>query len=257
MAALDSIRIVLDRTSHPGNIGSAARAMKVMGLHRLHLVEPRHFPDAAATALASSADDVLEQAVVHATLIEAIADCRLIVGTSARSRAVAQPVWTPAELASRLRDEPGPVAVVFGTEKSGLDNAALDRCHALVAIPTGNAYLSLNLAQAVQVVTYELHRALGGDAQPGVTAVKSAAASGERIEVFFARLEAMLRAISFSTPGQDETLHRRLRRIFLRARLDDDELNLLNGIVSRTLRLAGKNPKAVSLAPPGESDGPP
>lgn len=245
MEILDSIRIVLDRTSHPGNIGSAARAMKVMGLSDLHLVAPRHFPDSRATALASSADDVLENASVHSSLIGAIGDCSLVVGTSARARSISQPLLTPRELAERIREESGPVAVVFGTEKSGLDNNALDRCHALVAIPTGNAYMSLNLAQAVQVICYELH--LAGQEQHEPQVENKSVASAERMEVFFARLEETLHAIRFSTPGQDETLHRRVRHLFLRARPDDHELDMLNGIISRTLRLAGRDPRRAGL----------
>jgi len=240
MNVLDHIRIVLDRTSHPGNIGSAARAMKVMGLGHLHLVAPERFPDSRATALASSADDVLERARVCATLDEALAGCTLVLGTSARRRAVDPPLLEAREAACRLVAHTGPAAVLFGTEKSGLDNTALDRCHALVSIPTGDAYMSLNLAQAVQVICYELHLA-GRDATPanhGEAAVR-APASHERMEVFFKRFERTLAAIRFSTPGQSETLHRRLRRLFLRAAPDDDEINMLNGILSRTLRLAG------------------
>ena len=157
MKALDEIRIVLDHTSHPGNIGAAARAMKVMGLDRLHLVEPADFPNAQATAMASSADDLLDRAQVHSTLVQALEGCTLVLGTSARRRTVTQELLEPREAAARALEESGPVAVVFGCEKSGLDNAALDRCHALVSIPTGVDYMSLNLAQAVQVLCYELH----------------------------------------------------------------------------------------------------
>lgn len=243
---LDRVRIVLDHTTHPGNIGSAARAMKVMGLSRLHLVNPERFPDSRATALASSADDVLDHARVQASVDEAIADCSFVVGTSARPRSIRQPVLEPREAAQRLLTEPGPVAVVFGTEKSGLDNAALDRCHALVSIPTGDAYMSLNLAQAVQVICYELHLAAREFDPAEPVEAEPSCASMERMEVFFERLETTLRAIRFSTPGQTETLHRRLRRVFLRARLDDDELNMLSGILSRTLYVATQHDKAES-----------
>ncbi|MDT8449642.1 MAG: RNA methyltransferase [Wenzhouxiangellaceae bacterium] len=247
MENADRVRIVLDRTSHPGNIGAAARAMKVMGLTGLHLVRPGRFPHSQATALASSADDVLDRARVHDSLHDAIADCTLVLGTSARRRSVAQEVLDPRAAAVRALAEPGPVAILFGTEKSGLDNAALDRCHALLSIPTGDAYMSLNLAQAVQVICYELHLAARGrvareQAGPGDPEAASAggrvAASAGRMEVFFDRLERTLAAIRFSTPGQTETLHRRLRRLFLRARPDDHELDMLNGILSRTMRLA-------------------
>jgi len=238
MKSLQHIRVVLDHPSHPGNIGAAARAIKVMGLDELHLVAPRRFPDAEATAMASSADDVLDKATVHDSLREALAGCTLVVGTSARRRSVEQEM-TDARGAARLAlGSAGPVALLFGCEKSGLDNAALDRCHALLRVPTDEDYGSLNLAQAVQIACYELRMAALEAIPTGAAPVRGTAPV-ERMEVFFGRLEQTLRAIRFSTPGQDETLHRRLRRVFLRARLDDDELNMLNGILSRTLRLAG------------------
>ncbi|MFO7763123.1 MAG: RNA methyltransferase [Wenzhouxiangellaceae bacterium] len=237
MNALADIRIVLDHTSHPGNIGAAARAMKTMGLVDLHLVEPGSFPNAQATALASSADDLLDRARIHSTLSQALEGCTLVLGTSARRRSVAQELLEPRQAASRAVAEPGRVAIVFGCEKSGLDNAALDRCHALVSIPTGVDYMSLNLSQAVQVLCYELHLAARDGRAMHAEEARSRA-TAERMEVFFERLERTLAAIGFSTPGQTETLHRRMRRLFQRARLDDDELNMLNGMLSRTLKLA-------------------
>ncbi|NKI33737.1 RNA methyltransferase [Wenzhouxiangella sp. XN79A] len=231
------IRFVLDHPSHPGNIGAAARAMKVMGLSDLHLVAPAQFPSAEATARASSADDVLHRASVHAALDDALAGCVWVIGTSHRAKHVEQPLLEPREAASRALEQPGPVAVLFGCERSGLDNAAMDRCHALVQIPTGPDYTSLNLAQAVQILAYEVHLAMReGRVEPERSARPPATA--ERLAVFFQRLEATLRAIRFSTPGQDEMLHRRLRRVFMRARPDDDELNMLNGMLSRTLATA-------------------
>lgn len=237
MSQFKNIRVVLDHTSHPGNIGAAARAMKVMGLENLHLVNPQRFPHSQATALASSADDLLDAAGIHPTLASALEGCTLVMGTSARRRSIAQEILEPREAAARAVAESGPVAIVFGCEKSGLDNEALDRCHALVSIPTGDRYMSLNLAQAVQVVCYELHLAgrgerLAADGQSRVLA------TADRMEVFFERMERTMQAIGFSTPGQTETLHRRMRRVYQRARLDDDELNMLNGILSRTLKLA-------------------
>ncbi|MFU8876707.1 MAG: RNA methyltransferase, partial [Wenzhouxiangellaceae bacterium] len=185
MKSLDHIRIVLDRTSHPGNIGSAARAMKVMGLSRLHLVAPDRFPDSRATALASSADDILDRAVVHSGLLEAIGDCTLVLGTSARRRSVRQELLTPRQAAARMQEARGPVALLFGTEKSGLDNEALDRCHALVSVPTSDEYMSLNLAQAVQVLCYELHLAAIAGTIAGEAECTTEPASAERMEVFF------------------------------------------------------------------------
>jgi TrmH family RNA methyltransferase len=238
MDKLTRVRVVLDRTSHPGNIGAAARAMKVMGLGDLRLVRPERFPHAQATAMASNADDVLDAARVHSSLDDALAGCGLVIGTSARRRSVAQEIVDPAGAADAVLAERGPVALVFGCEKSGLDNDALDRCHKLVCVPTSAAYASLNLAQAVQVICYELHRAVRAGAPSGNAVDGREPAAHERMEVFFERLERTLKAIRFSTPGQDRTLHRRLRRLFLRARPDDDELNMLNGILSRTLELA-------------------
>ena len=237
MDRLARVRIVLDRTSHPGNIGAAARAMKVMGLGDLRLVRPQRFPHAEATAMASNADDVLDTAQVHESLDDALAGCTLVIGASARRRSVSQEIVDPAEAARRAMIESGPVAMLFGCEKSGLDNDGLDRCHALIRIPTASDYSSLNLAQAVQVICYELHRA-EFDRDSGDERGERVPASADRMEVFFERLERTLRAIRFSTPGQDATLHRRLRRLFLRARPDDDELNMLNGILSRTLETA-------------------
>ncbi|MBY6203351.1 RNA methyltransferase [Halomonas denitrificans] len=237
MDRLAPIRFVLERTSHPGNIGSAARAMKVMGLSDLRLVSPATFPSAEATALAAGADDLLARAGVHGSLGEALEDCVWVVGTSHRARDVAQPLLEPRESAHQALQQPGPVAVLFGCERSGLDNSAMDRCNALVQIPTGPDYTSLNLAQAVQVLAYEFHLA-GREAPTRPARPAAPPASAERLEVFFQRLEETLRVIRFSTPGQDETLHRRLRRVFLRARPDDDELNMLNGMLSRTLSAA-------------------
>jgi len=237
MERLAPIRFVLDHTSHPGNIGAAARAMKVMGLSDLHLVAPSVFPSAEATARASSADDLLHRAPVHATLDEALAGCVWVAGTSHRAEQVDQPLLEPREAAAVALSQPGPVAVVFGCERSGMDNEAMDRCHALVRIPTGPDYTSLNLAQAVQIVAYELHLAARDNSTEPVRSARPPA-SAERLAVFFQRLETTLRAIRFSTPGQDEMLHRRLRRVFMRARPDDDELNMLNGMLSRTLSTA-------------------
>src|SRR6056297_1156852 len=184
MERLAPIRFVLDHTSHPGNIGSAARAMKVMGLSDLRLVAPARFPHAEATALASSADDVLDAAEVHDGLGDALAGCALVIGTSARRRRVEQEMTDARGAAQMALDAGAPVALLFGCEKSGLDNPALDRCHALIRIPTNAEYGSLNLAQAVQIVCYEL-RMTALAAAPAGEAVVRPAASADRMEVFF------------------------------------------------------------------------
>ncbi len=155
---LSGIHVVLSNTSHPGNIGATARAMKTMGLASLRLVNPKLFPHADATARASGADDVLAAARVCATLEEATQDCRLVIGASARTRSIPCPVISPDECARRACAESrqGGVAIVFGCEQSGLSNAEIDRCQFLVRIPTNPDYGSLNLAAAVQIIGYEI-----------------------------------------------------------------------------------------------------
>src|SRR4249919_3931266 len=159
---MDSLRIVLVGTQHPGNIGSAARAMKTMGLHRLVLVAPEKYPHAEAFALAAGANDVLEAAEIHPTLESALAGCHLVIATSARRRTVPMPEFTPPEAAKRLIDDAGQgeVALVFGRERTGLENEELQLCHASVCIPANPDYSSLNLAAAVQVLAYELRVAV-------------------------------------------------------------------------------------------------
>ncbi|MBT8143938.1 MAG: RNA methyltransferase, partial [Gammaproteobacteria bacterium] len=159
----DDIHIVLVETSHPGNIGATARAMKTMGLTRLRLVKPKIFPDADATARASGADDILDTAQVFGSLQEAIADCVAVVGTTARSRTLSAPVISPRNSAARIAATlpSGPVAMVFGRERAGLSNDELDHCNWLVNIPANPDFSSLNLAMAVQLIAYEIRLALG------------------------------------------------------------------------------------------------
>jgi tRNA (cytidine32/uridine32-2'-O)-methyltransferase len=235
-----SIRIVLVGTTHPGNIGASARAMKNMGLTDLALVSPRYFPHEDATARASGAADVLERATVCGSLAEAIADCVYVVGASARSRAISWPCMEPRACAARLRAEAlrGPVAAVFGPEKSGLSNADLDLCDALLTIPTDPDFSSLNLAMAVQVVTYELKAA----EQPARDAEHESdvplATSGD-VERFYEHLERVLSDIGFLDPDSPRHLMRRLRRLFIRARPDQNEINILRGILTAVEREHG------------------
>src|SRR4249919_3410229 len=166
---MDSLRIVLVGTQHPGNIGSAARAMKTMGLHRLLLVAPEKFPHAEAFALAAGANDVLEAAEIHPTLESALAGCRTVIATTARRRTVPMPELSPGEAARQLVGQAaqGDVALVFGRERTGLENDELQRCHASVCIPANPEYSSLNLAAAVQVLAYEIRvAALADQPQP-------------------------------------------------------------------------------------------
>lgn len=231
-----NIRIVLSRTSHPGNIGAAARAMKNMGLTDLVLVDPASFPHAEATARASGADDLLASARVVADLPAAIADCHLVIGASARGRSLAWPEVDARDAAHEALSAArhGPVAIVFGNEQSGLSNEELDHCRKLLRIRANPEYSSLNLSQAVQVVTYELMMA---GAAPGLAAKPAAGdarpATSHDLEIFFSRLEALMVEIDFLDPDAPRYLLRRLRRLIYRAAPDENEINILQGIVSK------------------------
>ncbi len=229
----ESIRIVLIETSHPGNIGAAARAMKNMALADLRLVRPRFWPDDRAEARASGASDVLAAARVHDTPEEAIADCRFVVGASARLRNVSWPLFAPRTMARRVLAEAasGPVAILFGRENSGLSNTELDLCHYLVHIPTNPEYQSLNLAMAVQVLAYELYVAADEVARAGEAPAEPSAEMAA-LEGFYAHLKQTLGDIGFSDPRQSDKLFRRLRRLFHRARPTDDEVRILRGVLS-------------------------
>ena len=228
-----SIRIVLVGTTHPGNIGAVARAMKNMGVADLALVEPRYFPHKDATARASGAVDVLRNAVVAESLADAVKDCVYTVGASARSRAINWPTLEPRDCAVRLIEESqaGPVAAVFGPEKYGLTNEHLDLCDALLTIPTNPDFASLNLGMAVQVLTYEL-RAAGIDRERPVYEPDAPLATSEDMEHFYAHLESVLTDIRFLDPENPRHLMRRLRRLFVRARPDQNEVNILRGILT-------------------------
>jgi tRNA (cytidine32/uridine32-2'-O)-methyltransferase len=228
-----AVKIVLVGTTHPGNIGASARAMKNMGLRELVLVAPRHFPHEDAVARASGAEDVLGKAQVVGTLDEALADCTFVAGASARSRTIEMPALAPRECAARLIGESraGKVAAVFGPEKSGLSNDDLDRCHLLLAIPAVPEFSSLNLAMAVQVVCYELR--LAAMAAPGnETPREVPLASGAELERFYEHLEQVLRMSGFLDPANPRYLMRRLRRLFARAEPDRNEINILRGILA-------------------------
>jgi len=227
-----SIRIVLVGTTHPGNIGAVARAMKNMGVTDLTLVKPLYFPHDEAVARASGAEDILENATVVAKLEDALQDCVYVVGASARSRTIDWPCLNPRDCAAKLHLESsrGAVAAVFGTENSGLSNAELDRCDTLMTIPTSPEFSSLNLAMAVQVLTYEL-RAAQSDA-PGEYDAEARRATGEELEHFYGHLEQVLKDLQFLDPDNPRHLMRRLRRLFIRARLDKNEVNILRGILA-------------------------
>ena len=228
-----SIRIVLVGTTHPGNIGATARAMKNMGLSDLALVNPLHFPHDDATARASGATDILENSKVTTTLEEALTDCVYVAGASARSRTINWPSMGPRDCAERMISESqnGTVAAVFGPEKSGLHNDDLDLCHTLLTIPTDPGFSSLNVAMAVQVLAYELRVASMFDAGP-VFETEAPPATGEEMDNFYAHLEQVLEDIRFLDPENPRHLMRRLRRLFIRARPDKNEVNILRGILT-------------------------
>jgi TrmH family RNA methyltransferase len=229
-----SIRVVLVSPSHPGNIGAVARAMKNMALEELVLVRPRQFPDPEATARASGAHDVLGAARVVGTLAEALHGCGFVAATTSRERDQYFRVLDVRAAALRLVTEArrAPAAVVFGAERTGLTNEELETAHVLIRIPASDAYASLNLAMAVQVVAYELFRARGVPvpaAAPGAAPLASAA----DMQRLFEHLAQVLEQIDFRDRTQSGThLMARIRRFLQRAELDENEVNILRGILT-------------------------
>jgi tRNA (cytidine32/uridine32-2'-O)-methyltransferase len=238
---LDLVRFVLVRTSHPGNIGSAARAIRTMGLHRFALVAPESFPHPEATALAAGAGDVVDAAAVHGTLPEAIADCRLVLGATARRRGVVLEELDPRAAAQRVLAAAlagHRVALLFGNERSGLDNDEIKHCHAGITIPADPTYSSLNLAQAVQVVAWELRMAWLERQADAAPVRGDARADAAEMEQFFAHLARTLDAIDFHKGRSPDRILQRLRRVFLRAAPDARELRVLHGILADATRMA-------------------
>ena len=237
MIAVPDIKIVLVNTSHPGNIGAAARAMKNMGLSSLVLVQPEEFPSGVAVGRAASALDILEHATVVDSLQEAVADCGLVVGTSARSRSLPWPMLSPEQCAEKIVKEQGQnrAALVFGREDAGLTNEELQLCHFHVQIPSDEKYSSRNLAAAVMVLTYELRKAvLNAEAQQESADDEwdQPRATGEQVEHFYEHLEQVLIRVDFHDPDNPRQLMQRLRRLFGRVRIDVMEMNILRGILS-------------------------
>jgi len=232
-APLDRIRVVLCSTSHPGNIGASARAMQTMGLSRLVLVNPQRYPDADADAMAAGASTILQSSLFTSSLDEALVGATLAIGFSARPRefaAAVLPVRAAMQEALRYAAS-GDVAIVFGTEMSGLSNAELSRCQIVATIPTAPDFGSLNLAAAVQVAAYELRVAAHGDTV--WTAPVFEPATQEEIGRLFEQGERALIAIDFLRPSHPKRLLPRLRRLFARARLEKEEVNILRGILAR------------------------
>ena len=229
---LARVAVVLVDTSHPGNIGAVARASKNMGLYQLRLVRPRQFPHADATARASGADDLLARAEVFETLEEAIADASLVYGASARRRSLQWPERDAREAAEEILTIDAPVCVVFGNERSGLSNAELDCCHRLLHINANPEYSSLNLAMAVQVVTHELRMAASAGLQPQARKEESPLATSAQVEDLYGHYQRTLTAAGFLNPDNPRHLMRRLRRLYNRVGLDENEVQILRGILS-------------------------
>ena len=249
---LDNIRIVLVNTTHPGNIGGVARAMKNMGLTRLYLVAPERFPDEQAVWRAAAAGDLLDSAVITATLEEAIGDCQFVVGTSARERRIPWPLLDPRQCAARIGAVCGreQVAIMFGREDRGLTNEELQLCNLHLHIPTSAAYSSLNLAMAVQIVCYELRMLLLQDQLPASEDEQwdTPFCTLENLERFYLHLEQTLTAIEFLDPAAPRQLMARLRRLYGRVRLDEMELNILRGILTETQKWVERGRRAETAA---------
>ena len=228
---LDNIRIVLINTYHPGNIGAAARAMKNMGLSQLYLVDPRVFPDEEADARAAGAKELLDSAVVVSTMDEAIADCQLVIGTSARNRTFDLPIFDAHDCAKKVVGEAvhGKVAIVFGRETMGLHNSELQKCNFHVYIPANPEYPVLNVSAAIQLVCYEIWQAHEKndyvDQEQPYPLIRD-------IELFYEHLESALRKTRFIIPQHEGKVMEKLRRYFNRSRPERTELNMLRGILT-------------------------
>lgn len=245
---LDRVRVVLSHTSHPGNIGAAARAMKTMGLSRLLLVDPKRLPDDAALARAAGATDVLAQAEVCASLDEALRDCVFACAVSARQRNLGPPPLQARAAAAEIlaKAGAGEVALVFGNETSGLSNSEVQSCQRTVFIPADPMYSSLNLASAVQVLCYELRLAAFAGCPPVASKTvpfASPPASHQEVALFFAHLERVMVGSGFLDPQRPRRLLPKLRRLFGRAELERDEINILRGLLDAVER---KFPEAAS-----------
>ena len=244
-----NIRIVLVETSHPGNVGAVARAMKNMLLESLYLVQPKQFPDSHAMARSSGAIDVLNNAVVCDSLAEAVSDCRLIIAASARSRSIPWPTTTAPEAAQKLIDasQQGPVALVFGREDRGLNNEELDHCHCMVQLPANPDFSSLNIAAAVQVFSYEIRKTfLAGFSQhPKPFSAEPAGpseldddkpASSLNIKRLFNHLESTLVQVNFMPAHRTRTLMRKLMRFFYKSQITEEEVRIFRGILTELQR---------------------
>jgi len=241
MSVLDHIRFVLVGTQHPGNIGASARAIKTMGLRQLALVAPEKPLDEAAYRRSAGAEEVLSQAMVFSQLTQAVADCHLVIGCSARTRRIQPNLLPPEEAAKQVlacATAGGQAALVFGRERSGLSNAELQLCHASVHIPSDPQFSSLNLAAAVQVLAWELRRAQLVQQEAGPMRDLPETATHQQLEGFFQQLADTLEQIDFHKGRAPDSALHKLRRLFLRAHLNEAEVRLLRGILADMQRIA-------------------
>ena len=232
MSKLDYIRVVLIQPTHPGNIGATARAMANMGLRDLVLVDPVDFPSPVANARAAGADQILDQAKVVSSLDQAIADCTLVIGTTARSRSIQWPEHEPQIAAEQVAaHNGGPVALLFGRESSGMTNEELERCRFLIRIPVNPDFMSLNLGSAVTVILYEMrkHCLTGLQAEGSPSHNKDRLAKAEELRHFYQHLEEFVQRVEFSD-GRSGKLHRKMARLFNRIELFEQEVRMLRGL---------------------------
>lgn len=232
-SVFSNVRIVLVGTTHPGNIGAAARAMKTMSQDKLYLVNPKEFPSAEATARATGADDILANARIHSDLKSAVSDCELVISTSARVRSLPWPMVTPRECAEKIAElGSGNTAIVFGRENSGLSNEEMELGNMVLQIPTNLEYSSLNLASAVQIICYELLL------QSQINQIKKVSVDTiqfvkqEKLEQLYKHLEETMIDVEYHDRNNPRRLLHRLRRLFNRALLEESEYNILRGLLS-------------------------
>lgn len=238
----DRLRIVMVETTHPGNIGAAARAMKTMGQQRLYLVKPKIFPSVDVTARAAGADDVLADAVVCEDLPGALQDCALVIATTARERRIPWDVYGPRECAAKIVQSTtgAEVAVVFGRESSGLTNEELELCNAVLRIPANPQFSSLNIASAIQILCYEILQACHDEKELVYQEPEAPPATSDQMQQFYVHLEQALTDIGFHEPEKPRQLMHRLKRFFNRSQPDRNEMNLLRGMLTAMQKTAGK-----------------
>lgn len=235
---LSEIKVVLVRTFHPGNIGSAARAMKTMGLSKLVLVRPVDFPSEHANTMAAGAEDMLASVQVVDSVLEAVSDCAVVAACSARSRGYDLPALQPRDCATRLVQAAaaGPVALLFGPERQGLSNEDLQHATHRVLIDANPEYSSLNLAAAVQILSHEIRQAGGRDSEEPKSEPRPAMPSAESLQHYFERLQSFYSKTGFVNQSHPGELQKRLRHLYARAEIDQHELNILQGMLASVER---------------------